>query len=321
MHLYSTRKIRWFLSGLSIVCIIFVQFGTALAHGVIGARFLPATLAIDDPFVADEMSLPTFSTLKAPGSGDAPATRETDYSADISKRLSPNLGIGFAGTYKVFKGDDGSKTEGLDNFDSVLQYVLFKNSDHEMISSVKLDWSMGGTGNKLVSDKFSTFTPSLLFGKGLGDLPQGLDYLRPFALTGSFGTSVPTHGMTDDGTVIPNVAHWGFTVQYSLQYLQANVKDIGLNKFFSRLIPLVELPMQTPLNGDQKGQTTGTVNPGFIWFGRYVQVGVEAQVPVNAASGVGTGVLAQLHFYLDDIAPNIFTWTPFNGVLGPTQPK
>ncbi len=28
------------------------------AHGLIGKCFLPATLAIDDPFVADELSLP-----------------------------------------------------------------------------------------------------------------------------------------------------------------------------------------------------------------------------------------------------------------------
>ena len=34
-------------------------------------------------------------------------------------------------------------------------------------------------------------------------------------------------------------------------------------------------------------------------------------------TGKNVGVLAQIHFYLDDIAPKIFTWTPFHGVLGP----
>jgi hypothetical protein len=29
-----------------------------LAHGVAGDRFFPATLAVDDPAVADELSLP-----------------------------------------------------------------------------------------------------------------------------------------------------------------------------------------------------------------------------------------------------------------------
>src|SRR6476646_5026684 len=31
------------------------------AHGFAGKRFFPATLATDDPFVADELSLPTLS--------------------------------------------------------------------------------------------------------------------------------------------------------------------------------------------------------------------------------------------------------------------
>ena len=41
---------------------------------------------------------------------------------------------------------------------------------------------------------------------------------------------------------------------------------------------------------------------------------------LSGSSDVLFGVIAQLHFYLDDILPQIFTWTPFHGVLGPTQP-
>ena len=181
---------------------------------------------------------------------------------------------------------------------------------------------MGGTGNTQIADKFSRFTPSLIFGKGLGDLPDGAKYLRPLALTGVFGTTFPTHNIDQDtGSTISKNAVWGFTVQYSLQYLQANVKDVGLPQPFSRMIPLVEFPMQTPLNGDSSGRTTGTANPGVIWFGRYMQLALEAQVPINAASGQGVGAIGQIHLYLDDMAPNIFTWTPFSGVLGPTQTK
>lgn len=291
----------------------------AWAHGVIGERFFPATLTIDDPFVADELSLPTVATAR---SSDSPSVRETDYSIDISKRLSRDLGVGAGATYKYFKSDDGSSTQGLDNFSSNVQYVFFKNPEHEVLTSVKLGWDMGGTGNKFIGDRFSAFAPSLLFGKGLGDLPDGMEYLRPLAITGTFGTSFPTHGMdADTRETIPKIAQWGFTLQYSLQYLQANVDDVGLPSPFSRLIPLVEFPLQTPWNGTASGHTTGTVNPGMIWFGRYMQLALEAQMPLNTASGKGTGAIAQLHFYLDDIAPDLFTWTPFSGVLGPTQPN
>ncbi len=33
------------------------------------------------------------------------------------------------------------------------------------------------------------------------------------------------------------------------------------------------------------------------------------------------GVLGQVHIYLDDLLPAVFTWTPLHGVLGPTQPR
>ena len=50
-------------------------------------------------------------------------------------------------------------------------------------------------------------------------------------------------------------------------------------------------------------------------------MGVEALIPVNERTGKNVGVVGQMHFYLDDIQPQIFTWTPFHGVLGPTQPR
>ena len=304
---------------LQILLSVFLLSGSVFAHGVVGARFLPATLTIDDPFVADEMSLMTIGTSR---SSDDPSVRETDYGMDISKRLSRDFGIGAAATYKYFKSDDGSSMQGLDNFATSAQYQFLRNADHEAVSSLKLDWEMGGTGNVLIADRFSRFTPSVLFGKGLGDLPDGVKYLKPLAVTGVFGTSFPTHNMDEDtGSTIPKNAVWGFTVQYSLQYLQSNVKDIGLGQPFSRMIPLVEIPLQTPWNGDTKGHTTGAVNPGVIWFGRYIQLALEAQVPIYTASGKGVGAIGQIHLYLDDICPSIFTWTPFNGVLGPTQPK
>ena len=52
-----------------------------------------------------------------------------------------------------------------------------------------------------------------------------------------------------------------------------------------------------------QGQTTGTVNPGFIWINRYGQLGIEAQIPVNRASGSHVGILVQAHIFFDDVAP------------------
>src|SRR5881392_3032724 len=69
---------------VSLAAALASMAGTVGAHGMAGKRFFPATLATDDPFVADELSLPTVSTIRTPDDG---GTRETDISVDIAKRI------------------------------------------------------------------------------------------------------------------------------------------------------------------------------------------------------------------------------------------
>jgi hypothetical protein len=306
----------------------------AWAHGLAGQRFFPATLAVDDPFVADELSFLTVSHIKLRGSEEGPPTRETALEAEFSKRLTPNFGVSFGGTFKVLNPDAGQTVTGFDNLEIALKYVFFKSDAHETILSAGVSWDVGGTGrSKVGAESFDTVTPQLFFGKGMGDLPDAARYLKPIAVTGVVGLAIPTryhnkhYVLDDDGNVEieqepnPNVLQWGLTLQYSLQYLQSFVQDVGLPRPFSRMIPIVEFAMETPTQGREAGRTTGTINPGIIWFGRYFQIGVEAVIPVNERSGKNVGVIGQLHFYLDDIWPKVFTWTPFHGVLGPTQPQ
>jgi len=306
----------------------------AQAHGLIGKRFFPATLATDDPFVADELSLPTISYLKLRGTADAPPTKQISLSGELSKRLSPDLGISFAGSFTMLDPDEGSSVSGFDNLEVSAKYVFFKNAPHELLLALGLSWDVGGTGSKKVdAESFDTWTPKLFFGKGFGDLPDQLEFMKPFAITGVLGLAVPSRVHTktfetdEDGNVDvkkplnPTVFQWGFSFQYNLQYLQSYVKDVGIPAPFNRMIPIVELALETPVDGRNAGRTTGSVNPGIIWFGRYFQLGLEAVVPINHDISKNIGALAQIHFYLDDILPQVFTWTPFHGVLGPTQPK
>jgi len=48
-------------AALSAVAALLLHPGAPGAHGYAGARFFPATILTDDPFVADELSLPTVS--------------------------------------------------------------------------------------------------------------------------------------------------------------------------------------------------------------------------------------------------------------------
>ena len=280
------------------------------AHGFAGKRFFPATLATEDPFVADELALPTILWQKLPGEGGGPGTRETNVSAEFAKRITENVGIGIGTTYKIVRPGAGETQRGFDNLEVHFKYAFYRDDVREAIVSAGVDWDIGGTGARRVgAESFSTITPAMFFGKGLGDLPDDAKWLRPLAITGQVGIGFPTRSSTTtttggDGDVErhPHTLDWAFSIQYSLPYLQSFVQDLGLKAPFNRMIPVVEFALSTALDRGASG-TTGTVNPGIIWAGQNIQLAIEAVIPINRRSGDGVGVLAQLHFFLDDLFP------------------
>jgi hypothetical protein len=166
-----------------------------------------------------------------------------------------------------------------------------------------LNVTWGHTGRAAVgAPNFTTLSPTFDFGKGFGDIPRSLTYLRPFAITGNLGFDFPTQATTAG---VPNLNNfsYGFAFEYSFPYIECCVKDIGLRPPFSQLIPLVEVSFTTPISRAPANQTTGTIQPGIIWAGPYFQIGAEAIIPANRGTGHGYGGVVQLHFYLDDIFP------------------
>src|SRR5262249_59215970 len=105
-------------------------------------------------------------------------------------RATLALSLGAAVIMEAPRG--GPTIAGFDNMAVGLKYVFLKRAENELLLSGGVDIDVGGTGQKRVgAAPFSTFTPSLFFGKGMGDLPDGLRYLKPFALTGAFGLALP----------------------------------------------------------------------------------------------------------------------------------
>jgi hypothetical protein len=301
----------------AVVATVSVCPALASAHGLAGQRFFPSTLTIDDPFVSDELSLPTFLHIKQPGEGETPPSQLTSISGEFSKRIFRDFGITFAGDWDLLDPASNARTEsGFGNLEMTLKYQFFTSADHETILSVAFGWEAGGTGRaKIGAESFDVFKPALLFGKGMGDLPDTLAWLRPVAVTGLVEGLLParsgnkTFALNDDGDLEvdieknPDVLHWGFAVMYSLPYLQSFVRDVGLPAIIKQLIPLVEIDINNPLDRGFAGKTTGTVNPGIIWAGRYFQLGLEAVVPVNERTGRNVGIRGQIHFFLDDLFP------------------
>jgi len=291
----------------------------AQAHEIVGNRFFPATLAIDDPGVNDEFAFPTIAVSKT---GDDPSFKQRDVSAEFSKRITEDFAISFAPTWSRLSGPGGpamNGARGFQNLETTFKYRLFKNPEHEFVMSAGLEIEWGGSGAQDVgAERFTVYTPTLYFGKGLGDLPASLNWARPFAITGQVGYAIPGVSQTTTASIDPDtgeqnidtefhprVLNWGATIQYSMPYLKSAVIDLGLPDFVNRLIPIVEAAMQTPVSNTATSGTvtTGTINPGIIYAGNTFQVAIEAVIPVNRESGTGVGVIGQLHFFLDDIFP------------------
>ena len=314
----------YLLASMAALAALCATIHRADGHGFAGARFFPATLSTDDPFIADELSLPTISTIRTPDGG---GTRETDVSVDIAKRITPDFALEIGEGLASLNPRDGRVATGFGNLELSGKYQLLENDAHEAIVSVGLGVEVGGTGSRLVgADPFTTWTPGIFFGKGFGDLPDNVRFLKPLALTGLVGVAIPSSASTRTTTTDelsglrsvdierhPDSLEWGFALEYSVIYLQSQVKDLHLHKPFDRLIPLVEFALETPLDRGARGQTTGTVNPGLIWAGQHFQFGVEAIVPINQRSGNNVGVIAQLHFFLDDLFPHSLGRPLFGG--------
>jgi len=264
--------------------VILLSTEVAHAHGVVGDRFFPATITSDDPFAADELALPTISL----------GNHEEDYEFEYTKSIVPHLSLSFGGGY-VNAHPPGDHSAGWENLEITPTWQFVTESESEFVLSAAFSFEIGGSGSAAVADTFTTYTPKILFGKGFGDLPDSMALLRPFALTGVVGYAIPgSHAVSKS-------IEWSGAVEYSLLYLQNNVRDQGFSEALARLTPVVEYSFSSPTDA---GGTTGTIDPGLIWTGQYIQFAAEAVLPVNHASGDNVGVRMQLHFYLDDIFPH-----------------
>ena len=272
----------------------------AAAHGFAGQRFFPATILTDDPFVADEISLPTLT--RSPTGLDR--SQEIGIDIDLAKRITPDLGFTIGQGWTHLKPKDLPGATGLTGLNTGLQYQLFINGPHEALGLVGLNvgWAHTGRVAALGAPDVTTLSPTFNFGKGFGDLAPELAFFRPFAVTGNLGFDFPTKTESAGAPNLNNF-NYGFALEYSLPYLQCCVQDVRLTAPFNRLIPLVEIAFTTPIARTEGIQTVGTIQPGIIWSGTYFQVGAEAILPVNKASGRGFGGVVQFHVYLDDLFP------------------
>jgi hypothetical protein len=297
----------------------------------VGDRYFPSTLATTVPTAADFYNPPNLVVL--PSTATTPSTREIDIPNTYSRLITKDWSVFFTETFRILEDSNRGRRSGFDNLVIGTQYQLYTNPEHQFIVTVGGTAAIGGTGAPGIASSFSTLTPTIFIGKGFGDLPDSVAWLRPLTVSGTIAVAVPTASTTlsslgttdsyaDAGaftslatvptgattlseTINPKILQLGFALEYSLvtnSYTGANRTG---TRYPEGWVPLVEFTTATPLNGPNAGRTTGTVNPGFIWVSRYLQVGVEAIIPMDAHSGRDLGARAQAHLYLSEIFPDL----------------
>ncbi len=274
-----------FLNLLLYVMVVMLYAAPLWAHGVVGKRFFPASLAVHDPFPADEMTLFAPSYIKDPGG------KEISSHFEIQKLLSLNMGISIGLGY--LNEEESPMEKGFNYPEIAITYAMSRSPEHEFIASTALG---------LHSEPYrSNIVPAFLFGKGLGNLPDPLSYLRPFALTGSVSLFTPMGKRNGNPEELASRLEYGLVIEYSIPYLQSFVKDAGIPRPFNKMFPIIELTYENPISGPDARKGTGFLNPGIVWAGKYVACGIEAKIPLNDRTGDHVGVAGLIHLFLDDI--------------------
>jgi hypothetical protein len=288
------------------------------AHGFAGPHMFISTLLIDDPNVADEASLPTFIWLPQPNGG-GPTPQLYNLNFEFDKRITENFGFAINDGYEWFATPGMKTASGWQNFQATLKYKVYVNAEHEFMMSLGVTrqfartGATGDNGALLGNLDTSTTTPTVYWGKGFGDLPIG--FLRPLALTGTLGYQTADAKLkvtgTDPDTGNPlfnngtsNLWTGGLSLQYSLRYLQGQVKDFGLPEFVNRLTPVVEVAWSSSASKPNLTSTQYLIGAGLNYTAQTYAVGIEALIPGNKQTGSHLGVIAQFHLYFDDLFPN-----------------
>jgi hypothetical protein len=288
-----------------LLSLVLLYAPPARAQEAVGRRVFSDQLVISEPFVEDELSLPSIVHIRRPDPAGHSRARSTDVEAEVKKRLTSRLELSAAGAVTLLERDGASTVAGLQNLVLGVKYQLVRSEATETVLSVGLEWEIGGTGRSAVgAERFDTVAPSILVGKGLGDLPEPAALARPLAVAALLEGLVPTSakGRTRGTTELhPDGVRWGLVVEYSVPYLRSYVRDVDVPAPLDRMVPIVEIERQILVDRGSRGTTTGTANPGVVWIGNLVQVGVEAAIPLNERTGRHVGVRAFLRFDLDDL--------------------
>jgi hypothetical protein len=285
---------------------------SALAHAVCGSRVYPVTLTLDDPGVADEITIPQVVYQRQAADGGPGPGHDVAVQFEYDKRLTDTIGFAFNDNFNINQTNNAKTETGWDDFVLTTKWSKCLSPDHDFILGFGVIREFGHTGTTHTgADVYGNTAPTVYMGKDLEEI--AIPALQPVAFTGELSYAIADRALKygPDGQASNGYANQvigGFSIQYSIPFLQAQIKDYGLPEPIAHLIPLVEFGYvsgtNAPSNGPGATPTQWTIAPGVIYLRTWYQVGLEALIPANKAAGTNVGFTIQFHMFIDDLYPH-----------------
>ncbi len=277
-------------------------------HGIVGDRMFIEPLFTEDANLKNELDIPRLEFLTQPDG----SFRGLDLS--LEKTLWVDRWSVVVDQARLYQHVNGRTVAGFDNLEVGMKLAAYRNAPHEFILTPALFTTLA-TGSRSVVERQTAMQPILLYGKGFGDVK--MNWLRPFAVQGDFGYRASVTGPRDRQVIYDAV------LEYSVPYLnwvrRANAgyelehqlrRGHSLGATIGDLFPFVEFNGSTPVRGTV-GQTVTFLRPGALYMGKYFQLSLAADSPLNRYRGPHrTGGVILLDLFLDELHP-AFGWTPF----------
>ncbi len=275
---------------------------TAHAHGVVGQR------SFIEPFVTEDVNPKNEFVVARPEWDTTRDGRAFSLGFGLEKKLADRLSLTLDSAWLDVRprGADEPQASGADNLGVTLKYAFFVSPAHEAIVSAAVE-STAPTGVRAAgAEPAWSFKPFLLYGKGAGDLPDALAYLRPLAVQGDAGYEI---ALDHDRTT---ALRHDVAIEYSIPYLQQGVRDFGIPRPLANLIADVEFNFENGAHATAHGANSVLVTPGIVYMDRWVELGIAGRFPLNARANddLGWGVIGIVDLFIDDLFPWT-TWQPF----------
>jgi hypothetical protein len=194
---------KWLAAAMTVLAGV----PSAEAHGIAGNRYFPGTLTFDDPAVADELILPNFSSLAhANGNGNVV---DNIFAGAFTRLLTDKLAVSVDSSWVQRNRTSLPQQAGFGLTSLSLKGQVFEDDPHEALVAASISWGIGRLGNKAVgAGGPSALQPGVFFGKGLGDLPDRMAWLRPFGVAGAVTAEFPISRTSTITGIDPATGDW-----------------------------------------------------------------------------------------------------------------